>query len=205
MFAKFSLRSYGELMAERNVPDVETLRAVSHPIRNKIVALLRYDGPATASQLGRRLGESSGSTSYHLRQLARYGFVEEDAEQPNRRDKRWRSTYRMTSWSRADVAGDHEGQQISDALERRQLHGAIDAFQRWTASRDGLGPGHEDAAGMFDDLLRLTPGQLTALKAELDAVFARFRTDPAPPAAPDEPVWHVRIYQQLLPFTEVPL
>ena len=38
-------------MAERNVPDVETLRAVAHPIRNKVLALLRYEGPATASQL----------------------------------------------------------------------------------------------------------------------------------------------------------
>jgi DNA-binding transcriptional ArsR family regulator len=192
-------------MAERNVPDVETLRAVAHPIRNKLLALLRYEGPATASQLGRRLGESSGSTSYHLRQLARYGFVEEDAEQPNRRDKRWRSTYRMTSWSRADLAGDPEGMQISDALERRQLHGAIDAFQRWSAARDGLGPGHEDAGDVFDDMLRLTPSQLAVLRADLDGVFARYRTDPPPPAHPDEPAWHVRIYQQLLPFTEVPL
>src|SRR3712207_131533 len=121
-------------MAERhhppNVHDVESLRAVAHPVRNKLLALLRYEGPATASQLGRRLDESSGSTSYHLRQLARYGFVEEDPEQPNRRDRRWRAAQRITSWNRADFADDPEGRQISDALERRQLLGAVDLFQR---------------------------------------------------------------------------
>jgi DNA-binding transcriptional ArsR family regulator len=189
----------------RNVTDVESLRALAHPIRSKMLALLRYEGPATASELGRRFGESSGSASYHLRQLARYGFVEEDPEQPNRRDRRWRAASRITSWSRADMATDPDGREISDTLERRQALGAMEAFQRWVAQRDSLDPRWADAGGLFDDLLRLTPSQAVRLDNELSAVFARYRTDPPPPDDPDEPVAHVRVHQQLLPFEEMPL
>ncbi len=200
-------------MAEKPVPeirDVGTLRAIAHPIRSKLLALLRYEGPATASELGRRLDESSGSTSYHLRQLARYGFVEEDPEQPNKRDKRWRAAYRITSWSRASFAGDSEGRQISDALERRQLLSAVDHFQRWFASRDERDPRWDEVGGAYDDLLRLTPSQVAALSADLMAVFARYRTDPPPPVAEEsaeqaEPVGHIKVYYQLLPFEQLPL
>jgi len=188
----------------RRVHDAETLRAVAHPIRSKLLALLRYEGPSTASALGRRLGESSGSTSYHLRQLERYGFVEEDPDQPNRRDRRWRAAQRFTSWSRAELSGDAEGRQISDAMERRQLLGAIEAFQQWFAGAERLDPAWMDVGGAFDDLLQLTPSQLSRLDADLSAVFHRYRTDPPPPRD-GEPVGHVRIYQQLLPFTEMPL
>jgi DNA-binding transcriptional ArsR family regulator len=190
-------------MSERNVPDVETLKAVAHPLRAKLLGLLRYEGPATASELGRRLDESSGSMSYHLRQLARYGFVEEDPEQPNRRDRRWRSTHRMTSWSHADLADDPEGREISEALQRRQVLSAIDAFQRWAATRNTLDPRWLDAGGVSDDMLRLTPTQLRRLSEELDEVFARYRD--AAPESEAEPTAHVRVYQLLLPFTEIPL
>ena len=64
----------------RHIEDAQLLRAMAHPLRLRLIGALRKDGPATASELARRLGESSGSTSYHLRQLARYGFVEEAAE-----------------------------------------------------------------------------------------------------------------------------
>jgi DNA-binding transcriptional ArsR family regulator len=203
------LWSYGDGVAERyptpNVTDVESLRAIAHPIRSKMLAMLRYEGPATASELGRRLGESSGSTSYHLRQLARYGFVEEDPEQPNRRDKRWRAASRVTHWSRAEMSTDPEGREVSDALERRQVLGAMEAFQRWLAARDDLHPAWAEGASLFDDLLRLTPSQAIRLDNELMAVFARYRTDPPPPDDADEPVAHVRIYLQALPFKEMPL
>ena len=57
--------------------DPRALRALAHPLRVKLLGLLRLEGPMTASDAGRRVGESSGSASYHLRQLERYGLVEE--------------------------------------------------------------------------------------------------------------------------------
>ena len=59
------------------VTDVRALRALAHPLRTRLLGQLRFHGPATASQLGRAVGESSGATSYHLRQLEACGFDEE--------------------------------------------------------------------------------------------------------------------------------
>jgi DNA-binding transcriptional ArsR family regulator len=70
------------------VASAEQVRAFAHPLRIRILEALR-EGPATASSLGRALGESSGATSYHLRALARAGLIEED-EQPSRRERWWR-------------------------------------------------------------------------------------------------------------------
>ena len=56
-------------------PDPTALKALSHPVRLRMLGLLRADGPATASSLALRLGLNSGATSYHLRQLHQHGFV----------------------------------------------------------------------------------------------------------------------------------
>ena len=74
LFAKLSLCIYAGRMAslaEQTCRELATLRALTHPLRTRLLGALRVDGPATASELGRRFGESSGATSYHLRRLAR--------------------------------------------------------------------------------------------------------------------------------------
>ena len=72
------------------------VRAAAHPIRLRLLELLR-EGPSTATQLARRLGESSGSTSYHLRVLARNGLVEDDDRHSGGRERWWRrAEERMT-------------------------------------------------------------------------------------------------------------
>jgi DNA-binding transcriptional ArsR family regulator len=68
--------------------DAAQLRALAHPLRLQLLEVLGSEGPATASRLARRLGESSGATSYHLRALHRAGMVEE-AEQRNARERWW--------------------------------------------------------------------------------------------------------------------
>lgn len=81
---------------DRLVPDDETrreLRGLAHPLRLRLLDFLT-DGPATSSILARRLGESSGATSYHLRALARSGWVEEDVSRGRRRERWWRRTAR---------------------------------------------------------------------------------------------------------------
>src|SRR6476646_9566975 len=82
-------------MAAETVPirpmSAEHLRALAQPVRLQLLQVLQAEGPATASQLGRRLGESSGATSYHLRALHRAGMVEE-AEQRNGRERWWQRT-----------------------------------------------------------------------------------------------------------------
>ncbi|MFE7353591.1 ArsR/SmtB family transcription factor [Streptomyces sp. NPDC057543] len=73
--------------------DARTLRGLAHPLRIRLLSTLREFGPATASGLADRLGESSGATSYHLRQLATYGFVEDDPTLGKGRERWWRAAH----------------------------------------------------------------------------------------------------------------
>lgn len=81
--------------------DPRALRAYAHPVRMALVGLLRTEGPLTATRAAELLGESSGTCSFHLRQLARYGLVEE-AGGGTGREKPWRATTTSTDW---DVTG----------------------------------------------------------------------------------------------------
>ena len=78
--------------------DAAALKALTHPLRIRLLGLLRQDGPATASELAAKTGESSASTSYHLRVLAKYAFVAE-AEHRDGRERRWQAVHSVTSWS----------------------------------------------------------------------------------------------------------
>ncbi|MGW1769551.1 ArsR/SmtB family transcription factor, partial [Streptomyces sp. NPDC002073] len=100
--------------AERSIRtlDARTLRGLAHPLRIRLLGALRHDGPATASRLAERLGESSGATSYHLRQLASYGFVEDAPEHGKGRERWWRAAHdgtrfdeKLTSDPNPEVGG----------------------------------------------------------------------------------------------------
>src|ERR687887_279452 len=71
--------------------DLETVRALAHPRRLRIYHFLQVNGPATSARLARELGLNTGATSYHLRELADHGFVEEVPEQAHGRERWWRA------------------------------------------------------------------------------------------------------------------
>src|SRR6478735_11898073 len=73
------------------VDDTARLKALAHPLRVRLLGLLRTYGPSTATALARRVDQSSGVTSYHLRQLESSGFVVEDTERGNRRERWWKA------------------------------------------------------------------------------------------------------------------
>ena len=75
------------------------LRGLVHPIRLRLLDLLQADGPATATGLAQRIGQSSGVTSYHLRVLAEHGFIVEDTERGTGRDRWWRAVHRSTAFT----------------------------------------------------------------------------------------------------------
>src|ERR1700689_5918445 len=60
----------------RKITDARTLRALAHPVRIALFEELALGGAMTATQVGERIGESATTCSFHLRQLAKYGFVE---------------------------------------------------------------------------------------------------------------------------------
>lgn len=181
--------SYGAGMTKPGtfrVTDEQTLAALAHPLRSRLVALLRADGPATASGLAARVGESSGVTSYHLRKLAEVGLVEEDVERGNRRERWWRSAYQVTSWSPADFLGNPAAYQASVSWRREMYRWQWRLLEQWLAEESEWDKAWADAAGHSDSLLELTPASLKAMSEEIWAVVQRYREAPPPDDAPDK-------------------
>ena len=71
---------YGRVEITSITQTPRQLKALTHPVRVRILGMLRVDGPATATTLATRLRLNTGATSYHLRQLAEHGFVVDDPE-----------------------------------------------------------------------------------------------------------------------------
>lgn len=185
-------------------PDPRSLRALSHPLRLQLLGLLRADGPATASQLGVRTGQSSGATSYHLRQLAQYGFVTDDESRGNGRDRWWRAAHQSTQFDLppdADEESKALGEQylrvVADAYASR-LDAAIAALPTLAAD---LGAGWEDGFNMSDQRLRLTRDEAVALIADLEQLTERYRRDD-PETRADAPADAQRV---VLQFSVLPI
>jgi DNA-binding transcriptional ArsR family regulator len=185
------------------VTDVRALKALAHPLRNRLLALLRLDGPSTATQLGQRVGESSGSTSYHLRQLAAYGFVEEVPGHGTGRERWWRAQHRMTSWRAEDLGRQEGGEEVQQEMLRLQLAGHGRVLAAWLAQQEALGAEWAAAASVNDYVLRLTPTQARALADELNAVLTRWLAE-HPADAPVEGSEIVSVLLDVVPLAEWP-
>ncbi|MFA9443842.1 helix-turn-helix domain-containing protein [Egicoccus sp. AB-alg6-2] len=162
-------------MPDDRVLDAAALKALAHPLRFQLVELLIEHGPSTASGLGRLVGESSGSTSYHLRQLADQGLIEEAEELGSRRDRYWqvpRGGWTLEGFEllqRPDTRDD--AQMVLDEV----LRARIDRLRRW--HRDGAAWGEDWVSATMEMTarFRLTLDETRALRDELVAVVDRYR------------------------------
>ncbi|WP_079074512.1 ArsR/SmtB family transcription factor [Streptomyces atriruber] len=75
----------------QELSDLRVLKALAQPRRHQMLQHLTVHGPATSATLARALGLNTGATSYHLRELARYGFVEETRGSEHGRERWWRA------------------------------------------------------------------------------------------------------------------
>ncbi|MET7336192.1 winged helix-turn-helix domain-containing protein [Nonomuraea sp. NPDC005650] len=168
-------------MAEQyKISDPRVLKAVSHPLRVRLLGLLRTDGPATASELGRKVGESSGATSYHLRELFKYGFIEEDDDRRDGRERRWRARHNYTSWDAGELSATAEGREAVRIMHLRQAEfvgRVLGEFDLDGWSRDWV-----EAAGMSDDIVSLPPAGVREFNARagelLRELAAKYAGDP---------------------------
>ncbi len=148
----------------------------------RILAALRAHGPMTATALARRLDLNSGATSYHLRQLATYGFIVEAAELGNRRDRFWRADSAQESPADGGAAeapreGSSAGGVSGGAAEDRvaglqaSLLGQAGAAQTAVEGYLELAPPWRDVTTFAAHELSLTPAQAATLLARLESVI----------------------------------
>ena len=148
-------------------PDAAGLKVLAHPVRLEMLGMLRVEGPATATALAQRLGLNSGATSYHLRQLAQHGFIEEDAERGNARERWWRAGHRATRTSREALSPDDPRHDLQSSY----LHAVADVYadkvRRALDEQPPLPQAWQDASTFSDWVLRVRPEQAQALLERL--------------------------------------
>jgi DNA-binding transcriptional ArsR family regulator len=174
--------------------DATSLRGLAHPLRVRILGLLREQGPATATTLAERLGQSTGATSYHLRQLATYGFVVEDPARNVGRERWWRAAHSRTILDIEALDPEAEGYMRAVAAQYN------DRVDRWVDELAALPGEWLDSLTLSDWRLRLTPAEGRALKEDLFALLSRYRQDGAT-GAPDGAA-KVVAQLQLMPFPD---
>jgi len=182
------------------VRDPRALRALAHPLRGRLLGLLRLDGPSTATLLGQRVGESSGATSYHLRQLAAHGFVEEVQGAGRGRERWWRAVHRSTSWQTADLIAQPGGREVADELLHQHLSQHTRVLAQMAAEEPELSDRWRVAVSVNDWALRLTPERCLELVSEVNGVLRRYQDELEDP---DAPLVHVLV--DVLPLRDHPL
>lgn len=153
--------------------DPRALRALAHPTRLALVGLLRRSGPLTATRAAEQVGESPSSCSFHLRQLARWGLVE-DAGGGTGRERPWRATAESTSWSPAAPGAAEASAALTGLVARHQLAELLAWYDRVAQEPD------EWKAAQYwgDTLLHLTPPELEELGARVWELVRSYDGEP---------------------------
>lgn len=157
--------------------DAAKLHALAHPLRARLLASLRLHGPATATNLAQRLGTNSGATSYHLRQLADVGLIEDDPDGGRGRERVWRSAHASTSWSDTEFSDDPNDRAAADWLYGHHVRSTTRWVEDWLESRYEWGTDWRDGADSSDYQLRLSAAGLKSLVADLHAVVERHQAE----------------------------
>lgn len=163
----------------REITDAQTLRALAHPVRIALYEELVIGGAMTATELGERIGETPTTCSFHLRQLAKYGFVEE-AGGGKGRARPWRMT---TTGLSVTAREDPASQLAEDALLRMVRQQQIERYWTWLNTRSSYPRRWRDAAEDSEYVFHLTAEELEQLGKDLTAIlmplFEKRMADPS--------------------------
>jgi DNA-binding transcriptional ArsR family regulator len=139
----------------RAVSDPLALRALAHPIRLQLYALVGREGTLTAADAAKQLEISHALASHHLRQLAKYGYIE-PAEASDSRARPWRVTATSMEFPQVDP----DARAPTDAIQRHAAEQAVAQLADWQQRRTSDDAGWDELAGAGTSLLYLFPEEL---------------------------------------------
>jgi DNA-binding transcriptional ArsR family regulator len=182
-------------MAPRTV-DTAALKALGHPVRQRILRHLGRNGPANSAVLSRELGESTGTLSYHLRLLQHEGFIEEATDRAFGRERWWRRLPLDLRWPARDSLPEEE-RPLLDEITRVKAAEDLDLVHRFAAAAERFPAFAKGSRGF----VHLTEEGLDRFFAEYLELLARHshRPEDTPPGA--RPL-HVRFFT--LPADDAP-
>jgi DNA-binding transcriptional ArsR family regulator len=169
------------IMTEEPTPQprtvgVDALKALAHPLRVRLFSALTSYGPATASALADRLGESSGATSYHLRQLEKHGFVREDTDRGNARDRWWERVPEPIELANSTFFTNPAGRAAGELVEAEFIRLENERLMEYWAARDRLEPAWVHASQTSSANLTLTPDELERFGRDFERLVERYRS-----------------------------
>ena len=177
--------------------DARSLRGLAHPLRMELLNALRRRGPATASMLAERLGESSGATSYHLRQLAEHGFIVDAPEHGKGRERWWKAVDQGLTFDTAEFEGaGPEVRGMAEIYLHEVAAGHARELSGWLSTRHNWSAEWAQSSDMSDMTLQLTPELAAELIGRMHTLINDYRgrvTDEDPGAE------QVRVHTHLFP------
>jgi DNA-binding transcriptional ArsR family regulator len=164
----------GQQVEPRALTDARTMRALSHPVRISIMEALGLGGPMTATEVGEVIDESPTTCSFHLRQLAKYGFVEE-AGGGKGRARPWRVV--NLGFSIPATHDDPEVNVAANVLTRVTRERQLARYQNWVDTRASYPRDWQDGAISSEYVFYLTAGELKQLDTEMQELLRRWFGD----------------------------
>ena len=157
------------------ITDPRAMRAMAHPARIAILQHLVTVGPSTATECADIAGLSPSACSYHLRALARHGFVEEDADSAaDGRHRPWRS--RGVAFSFSDDPDQPEAVKAAARLLSESVQARVEEVRHEYLDRQAdYPPEWRSAACQHNDVLHVTPDELAEVQMRLRAVLSDYR------------------------------
>jgi DNA-binding transcriptional ArsR family regulator len=150
----------------RQITDSRVLAAMAHPLRGRLMDVLRVHGPATASMLAERTDQAVGNISHHLHTLAAAELIEEAPELArDRRERWWRLVSQATRWSSRDFGGDASAEAIERAAVSLNLDRQVGFVRAWAAAAEDEREWWGEGPFSTDSWLRLTPAELVEFSA----------------------------------------
>ncbi|KPI17324.1 regulatory protein ArsR [Actinobacteria bacterium OK074] len=179
--------------------DARSLRGLAHPLRLQLLETLRLGGPATASQLAEKLGESSGATSYHLRQLATHGFVEDAPERGKGRERWWQAVDKGLSFDDSLLTDTDPAVRGAADMYLHEVAGTQTLnLSNWLGSRASWPEEWNRVWDMSSSTLRLTPELTRELIGKMHALIDTYRDRAA--VEDDTDTAQVRIHTHAFPI-----
>jgi DNA-binding MarR family transcriptional regulator len=164
----------------RVLTDVDALKALAHPLRQQLLTRLQRQGPATSADLATAFAADRGATSYHLRQLERFGFIEEDTARSKGRRRYWRAIPQDLRLPRS--AEDPEIAAAAEEVGRQWFERSARELLTYLVDRDSYGEFTAAAQHSYGST-SLTPGELAQFGEEYIALLSKWRREPTEAAA----------------------
>jgi DNA-binding transcriptional ArsR family regulator len=186
----------------QTVSDPQTMRALGHPVRLALLEVLSLYGSLTATEAGKHIGESATTCSFHLRQLANYGLVEE-AGGGKGRARPWRmSSYGIDL---SHTANEPEANIAARALARLARERQLTRLDTWLQTQSAYPPSWRHAARESEHLIFATAEEVSRLGDEFSSLLEeRFGERAATPSARPEGALPVEVLTFAYPV-ELPL